>query len=82
MDFLSTLQMDVKLLLVGGALALLAALLSGSKRNEHRYIAVFALLMVGAGYRYHQETTTQEAASVGTTDMAVNQKAAPRSPAR
>jgi hypothetical protein len=53
MDFLSNLHTDVKLLLVAGALALLAALLSGTKRNEHRFVALFTLLMLGAGYRLH-----------------------------
>jgi hypothetical protein len=53
MDFLSNLHTDVKLLLVAGALALLAALLSATKRNEHRFVALFTLLMLGAGYRFH-----------------------------
>lgn len=55
MEFLGNLHTDVKLLLVGAALALVAALLSGSKRKEHRYMAIFTLLMVGAGYRIHQQ---------------------------
>lgn len=55
MEFLSQLPSDVKLLLVGAALALLAALLSGSKKKEHRYVAIFTLLMVAAGYRFHTE---------------------------
>lgn len=55
MDFLSSLHTDVKLLLAGGALALLAALVSGTKVKEYQYIAVFAALMAGAGVRYHQE---------------------------
>lgn len=55
MEFLSQLPTDVKLLLVGAALALLAALLSGSKKKEHRYVAIFTLLMVAAGYRFHTE---------------------------
>ena len=55
MEFLSQLPADVKLLLVGAALALLAALLSGSKKKEHRYVAIFTLLMVAAGYRFHTE---------------------------
>ena len=55
MDFLSTLHTDVKLLLVASALALLAALVSGSKRKEHRYMAMFAVLMVVAGLRFKQE---------------------------
>jgi hypothetical protein len=55
MEFLSNLNTDVKLLFVGAALALVAALLSGSKKKEHRYMAVFTVLMVGAGYRIHQE---------------------------
>jgi hypothetical protein len=53
MDFLSNLHTDVKLLLVAGALALMAALLSGTKRNEYRYMTVFTLVMLGAGYRFH-----------------------------
>jgi len=55
MDFLSNLHTDVKLLLVASALALFAALVSGSKKKEHRYMAMFALLMVVAGYRFRQE---------------------------
>lgn len=53
MEFLSNLHTDVKLLLVAGALALLAALLSASKRNEYRYMALFSIVMLGAGYRFY-----------------------------
>jgi len=52
MEFLSNLQTDVKLLLVVGALALLGALLSGTKRNEHRFIALFTVVMLAAGWRF------------------------------
>ncbi len=55
MEFLSSLHTDVRLLLVGGALALLGGLLCGSKKMEHRYLALFTLLMVAAGYRFHVE---------------------------
>ena len=55
MDFLRNLHVDVKLLLVASALALLAALVSGSKKKEHRYMAVFTVLMVVAGLRFKQE---------------------------
>ena len=63
MEFLSSLHVDVKLLLVASALALFAALVSGSKKKEHRYMAVFTLLMVVAGVRFRQETD-QDVASV------------------
>lgn len=65
MEFLSQLPADVKLLLVGAALALLAALLSGSKKKEHRYVAIFALLMVAAGYRFHTEMGQASADDTG-----------------
>ena len=52
MEFLSDLSTDVKLLLVAGALALLAALLSATKRNEHRYMALFTVVMLAAGWRF------------------------------
>jgi uncharacterized membrane protein YfcA len=61
MDFLSNLHTDVKLLLVAGALALLAALLSGSQRNEHRYMALFTVLMLAAGYRFYAHSSEDEA---------------------
>ena len=61
MEFLSTLHTDVKLLLVAGALALLAALLSGTKKNEHRYMALFTLVMLGAGYRFYAHEREDEA---------------------
>ena len=52
MEFLTTLSRDVQLLLVGAALSLLAALLSGTKKGEHRYIVVFALCVAVGGWRY------------------------------
>jgi hypothetical protein len=61
MDFLSNLHTDVKLLLVAGALALLAALLSATKKNEHRYIALFTIVMLGAGYRFYAHEREDEA---------------------
>jgi len=67
MEFLSNLHTDVKLLLVASALALFAALVSGSKRKEHRYMAVFAILMVVAGVRFKQE---------GEQDVAADQPSA------
>jgi hypothetical protein len=69
MEFLSNLHTDVKLLFVGAALALMAALLSGSKKKEHRYMAVFTILMVAAGYRIHQEGNTEQAADRGDQVM-------------
>ena len=61
MDFLSNLHTDVKLLLVAGALSLLAALMSGTKRNEYRYMVVFTLVMLGAGYRFYAHEREDEA---------------------
>jgi hypothetical protein len=61
MDFLSNLHTDVKLLLVAGALSLLAALLSGSQRNEHRFMALFTVLMLAAGYRFYAHDSEDEA---------------------
>jgi hypothetical protein len=61
MDFLSNLHTDVKLLLVAGALALMAALLSGTKRNEHRYMTLFTILMLGCGYRFYAHEREDEA---------------------
>jgi hypothetical protein len=55
MDFLSTLHADVRMLLVAAALALLAGLVSGTKRKEQRYIAICALLLVVAGVRHYQQ---------------------------
>lgn len=52
MEFLSQLQTEVKLLLVVGALALLGALLSATKRNEHRFMALFTVVMLAAGWRF------------------------------
>ena len=74
MEFLSTLHSDVKLLLVAGALALLAALLSATKRNEQRYITLFALVMLVAGYRFYaheREDEAQEAVSAQAPVQAV-----------
>ena len=71
MEFLSNLHFDVKLLLVASALALLAALVSGSKKKEHRYMAVFTVLMVVAGVRFKQENEQDLAAATG--DMGVGQ---------
>lgn len=73
MDFLATLHFDVKLLLVGGALALVAALFSGTKKQEFRYMAAFALLMAVAGVRYHQQSTQDSAEVARATDSAVSQ---------
>lgn len=61
MEFLSNLHTDVKLLLVAGALALLAALLSATKRNEYRYMALFTVVMLGAGYRFYAHEREDEA---------------------
>lgn len=61
MEFLSNLHTDVKLLLVAGALALLAALLSATKRNEHRYMALFSIVMLGAAYRFYAHEREDEA---------------------
>ena len=72
MDFLSTLQWDVKLLLVAGALALLAGLFTGSKRNEHRYMALFTVLMIIAGVRFHLQNA-QDVAAASHTDTAASQ---------
>jgi hypothetical protein len=66
MDFLSNLHTDVKLLLVAGALALLAALLSATKRNEHRYMALFSIEMLGAAYRFYAHEREDEALARAT----------------
>jgi hypothetical protein len=71
MEFLSSLHFDVKLLLVASALSLLAALVSGSKRKEHRYMAVFTVLMVVAGVRFKQENEQDLAADRAASDTAV-----------
>jgi hypothetical protein len=55
MEFLSSLHTDIKLLLVASALTLFAALVSGSKKKEHRYMALFAVLMIAAGVRFQHE---------------------------
>ena len=74
MEFLSTLQTDVKLLLVAGALALLAALLSGTKKNEHRYMAVFTVVMLLAGYRFHVYEREGEAQATARANGTVVQQ--------
>ena len=61
MDFLSNLHTDVKLLLVAGALALLAALLSATRRNEFRYVALFTVVMLAAGYRFYAHEREDQA---------------------
>jgi len=61
MEFLSNLHTDVKLLLVAGALALLAALVSATKKNEYRYMTLFTLVMLGAGYRFYAHEREDEA---------------------
>lgn len=71
MDFLSSLQFDVKLLLVGGAVALFAALMSASKKNEHRFMALFTVLMLVAGVRFQQGQSQDEQAAV-RADATVN----------
>jgi hypothetical protein len=79
MDFLSNLQTDVKLLLVAGALALLAALLSGTKRNEHRYMALFTLVMLAAGWRFHvHEQAEQQAQGRRGENTVVHSKSSVR----
>ena len=68
MDFLSTWPTDIRLLLVGSALALLAGLFTATKKNELRYLALFSVLMVIAGFRIHQENRQDEAAqAIGAT---------------
>jgi hypothetical protein len=74
MDFLSTLHTDVKLLLVAGALALLAALLSATKKNEHRYMAVFTVVMLVAGYRFHVHEREDEAEATARANGAAVQQ--------
>ena len=69
MEFLSNLQPDVKLLLVAGALALLAALLSGTKRNEHRFMALFTVVMLVAGWRFHVHEQEAEVQAAGATKV-------------
>ncbi|HET8747631.1 MAG TPA: hypothetical protein VFM98_18680 [Ramlibacter sp.] len=61
MEFLSNLHTDVKLLLVAGALALLAALVSATKKNEYRYMTVFSLVMLAAGWRFYAHEREAEA---------------------
>jgi hypothetical protein len=76
MEFLASLHTDVKLLLVGGALALLAALLSDTKGKEYRYMAVFALCMGIAGVRYNQQQAQDIAEADQQTQRALAQPAA------
>lgn len=73
MEFLSTLQGDVKLLLLGGALALLAGLFSGNKKSERRYTALFTVLMLAAGVRFHLEQRESAAADSVRPATAVSQ---------
>jgi hypothetical protein len=61
MEFLSNLHTDVKLLLVAGALALLAALVSATQKNEQRYMVLFTIVMLGAGYRFYMYEREDEA---------------------
>jgi type III secretory pathway component EscV len=81
MEFLSTLTTDVKLLLVAGALALLGGLFSGSPKKEHRYLALFTVLMVVAGVRFNhaqnlaEEAAQQPAPAAGATKAAHNTRA-------
>lgn len=82
MEFLSTLHYDVKLLLVAGALALLAGLVSGSKKGEYRNITIFALLMAAAGWRYQTEQAQDLAAAAERTDTAATQQAQPAGKSR
>jgi hypothetical protein len=66
MEFLSTLHADVKLLLVAGALALFAGLVSGSKKKEFQYVVLCAVLLLVAGVRYKLEQNQDAAqASAG-----------------
>jgi hypothetical protein len=85
MEFFSTLHYDVKLLLVAGALALLAGLLTGSKRSEHRYMTLFAVVMLVAGWRFYEEQAQDVAAAERTDTAAAGQvvrRATSHSPAR
>lgn len=81
MEFLNTLHYDVKLLLVAGALALLAGLVSGSKKGEYKYMTMFAILMAVAGWRYQVEQA-QDLAAAERTDTAATQQAQPTSRTR
>lgn len=65
MELLSTLHTDVKLLLVAGALALFAGLVSGSKKKEYQYVVLCALLLAVAGYRYQHEQDQDSAQATG-----------------
>jgi hypothetical protein len=72
MEFLSNLHMEIKLLLVASALALFAALVSGNKKKEHRYMALFAVLMVVAGVRLKHEDEQEVATDRLAADVAVS----------
>ena len=80
MDFLSTWPTDIRLLLVGSALALLAGLFTGTKKNELRYLALFTVLMVIAGVRIHQENRQEESEQAvrSTTSGKPARSASPR----
>jgi hypothetical protein len=82
MEFLSTLQRDVQLLLVAGALALLAALLSATKKNEHRFVAVFSVVMLLAGYRFHVHQLEDEARAAAKGGTSAVKQASPSVSAR
>jgi hypothetical protein len=84
MEFLNSLYPDVKWLLVAAALALLAGLVSGTQRNERRYLAIFTVLMAIAGVRYHQHSVQDQAEHAQRTDAAVNRMKAggARAPSR
>ena len=69
MEFLGNLHPDVKLLLVAGALALLGALFSGTKKNEHRYMALFTIVMLAAGWRFHVHDQESEVQAAGATHV-------------
>jgi hypothetical protein len=75
MEFLSNLHTDVKLLLVAGALALLAALVSGTKRNEAKYMALFSIVMLGAGYRFYAHEREDEALAAAEARASVRAEA-------
>lgn len=82
MDFLSNLHTDVKLLLVAGALALMAALLSGTKRNEHRYMTLFTILMLGCGYRFYAHEREDEALAQAQARASARAEAPPQPAAK
>ena len=82
MEFLSDLSTDVKLLLVAGALALLAALLSATKRNEHRYMALFTVVMLAAGWRFQAHERELELQPRGENTVVHSKGASARSGTR